>query len=959
MHDRTFNKSPRDSRGVMQNDLMDHRGARGLKRMTLLALCALRLPALQPTFTRYTADSGLPQQQVTAVARDRDGYLWIGTQTSGLVRYDGAGWRIRDASDGLPSSTVNCITADGEGTLYAGMSGGIVRLELPDRWVTIHASPDTLTTGISTLITGSGGELLFGTLGGLFRLNPGAPARRLADLEVLSMAPARGGAWIGTDQGIYRLEPGTDVPVRLADSPPQRTRALLAHADGSLWAVFSGDGLRVRTAEGWTTPPAGRVLGEFVRELKPGRDGATAWVSTSDRGLFHGSLKAGFTAVGDMERLGTALVYGVLEDEEDCLWLATDYGLIKRTGTAFGSYGLPEGINPAEGYFGFVQGADGRVWVAGEKGLHVLGADDRWRKLPNAPAFANALIYDVTITPDGTVWAATTLGLGRLRGERLEPVAVPGYPKISLASVQGLADGTLALGSSRWGVLLYKNSRVIRARAPANGPVNNLTLGRDGRLLVAGRGWGVATVSPEGEAIALVDPARLPSATIQYVAEDRRGRMWLATERGAVMIAPQAQPVLYDRARGLPDNYTYWVGEDARGAIWFGTNRGIALLDRDGSLALFNRHDGLPADECNDDGFMLASDGRVFISSAGIARFLGRPDGTRFAPVRISLEQFTVAGGPLDPRLEHSLERGPGPLAFRFTAATYRDEARVVYRYRIDGLEKDWNRAPPGVREARYGSIGPGTYAFQVVARASDGRESAPAVVRFTIRRAWWETRAAWALAAVLLLSLAWAGVVWRTRVQAAHGRRLAALVEERTAELERLNGRLARMAVTDELTGLPNRRHLLERLGEAFAAARRRGQPLALLMADLDHFKRVNDRLGHATGDEVLRAAAAAMRESLREFDIVGRWGGEEFLVIFPGETPEGARVAAERLRLRVESALAAHPLLAGQPLKTTLSGGLVALDSSIDTAAGFIQRADQALYAAKAAGRNCIQAG
>ena len=157
-----------------------------------------------------------------------------------------------------------------------------------------------------------------------------------------------------------------------------------------------------------------------------------------------------------------------------------------------------------------------------------------------------------------------------------------------------------------------------------------------------------------------------------------------------------------------------------------------------------------------------------------------------------------------------------------------------------------------------------------------------------------------------------------------------------------------------DPLTGLNNRRTILEELQNWFDLGRRHQRPLSVLMCDLDHFKHINDTLGHGAGDQVLEAFGHRMRETLRATDLAGRIGGEEFLVILPETDLEGALLLAERLRVA-----AAVPILAGrETLKVTCSLG-VAQRSPLDPGAGtLLARADGALYAAKRAGRDRVAA-
>lgn len=190
---------------------------------------------------------------------------------------------------------------------------------------------------------------------------------------------------------------------------------------------------------------------------------------------------------------------------------------------------------------------------------------------------------------------------------------------------------------------------------------------------------------------------------------------------------------------------------------------------------------------------------------------------------------------------------------------------------------------------------------------------------------------------------------------QAHELRALNAALEAEIEERERLARELERLATIDELTGLFGRRHFMALADRELARQRRTGMPMVALMLDLDRFKRVNDRHGHAVGDLVLRELGAVLSGALRELDIAGRLGGEEFAVLLPDTTLTQGLEVAERLR----AAMAARrvQLADGGAVGCTVSIGAAAqrADEGIE---GMLNRADRALYAAKRAGRDRVAA-
>ncbi len=176
-------------------------------------------------------------------------------------------------------------------------------------------------------------------------------------------------------------------------------------------------------------------------------------------------------------------------------------------------------------------------------------------------------------------------------------------------------------------------------------------------------------------------------------------------------------------------------------------------------------------------------------------------------------------------------------------------------------------------------------------------------------------------------------------------------------SRINKLNRKLESMAMEDQLTGLPNRRAGLEFLDETWSRATRSGESMVVMLLDIDHFKKVNDTWGHDAGDVVLQRTAAAMRGAVREYDKVSRYGGEEFLVVCPVADVKFATDIGNRIRLAVEKNRIETPVFTGS---VTISIGVSVRGPEHQSTRDLLREADEALYAAKEAGRNkvCIQA-
>lgn len=182
-------------------------------------------------------------------------------------------------------------------------------------------------------------------------------------------------------------------------------------------------------------------------------------------------------------------------------------------------------------------------------------------------------------------------------------------------------------------------------------------------------------------------------------------------------------------------------------------------------------------------------------------------------------------------------------------------------------------------------------------------------------------------------------------------GKRAVIWVARNISRRKRLEQALLEASQTDSLTCTANRRRLLKMLQEHFVNFVRYHHPMAMIMFDIDHFKRINDTHGHLVGDEILKCLCQLCRESLRENDLLARFGGEEFIIVLPNTTAAQAMVTAERIRQRIPEAIVRQ---LGKNLQVTISLGVSELYESDTDPEQIIQRVDDAIYQAKEGGRN-----
>lgn len=922
------------------------RFARTLIALSLLiATSASPAWALRPATRLYGAADGLPHTRVTAVAQDGDGFLWVGTYRGGLARYDGVHWDVLSMSDGLPSRNIDFIATSPQGTVFATTPAGWGRVK-GLRFEALPALPDGLAAAV--LFARSDREVWLGTERGLFVSRGGAAPVRVSlgakgdAAEVMTFAPTSDGALlVGTGAGLARVDLAQGAAVTWpAGLPEDGVAALTVLADGSLVVGTESRG----TYRG--RPGAFRAMAGAPDPIALLADGVGFFAGTSGRGAFRceGESCAPVTAPG---LDAGPVVFHVFRDRDGVVWFATDSGLLKRAASAFATLEPADGFPEPVAIYGMAETRDGAVWfAAGSQGVLRLGADGRVRRFTWRDDVPEGTVTHVFTSADRRiVWVTSREGLGWIEGDRVHMRPLPSRSISDLSVGAAGRDGALYLGTWRSGLFVLRGDKATLID-PAIGPgVQWLSTTPSGKILCASA-TGVFVIDGDRVVERIGLEQGLPTLRTRFAMQDSTGALWVGTEAGAWSRSSDGRVRVLSRKDGLPDDFVNWIVEGGDGTRWFGTNAGLARLDRSGRIDVFSAKDGLASNEVSVGGGFVDSRGRLFAATRSLSMLLeGTPP--RFPAPPVTVLSVRTPSGVIERPREVRLPAGSGPLTFSFASLSYIDEEGTRYRTRLGGLSDVWRVTDYRETSATYGGLPPGTYRFEVEALTGGRVSESPATVWVVIEPRWWERAPVRLLAGLAVLLAIVAAARTRERIVRRKNRELIRLIDERTEELRLANDRLAAMASTDDLTGLPNRRAIEGRLREAVEFARRH-PPLTIALIDIDDFKRLNDTQGHATGDGCLVAAATHLRAALRAKDFVGRYGGDEFLAVLPNSDLAAARQVAERMLL-MSSTVA-------QGTAITLSIGLAELREGDEDGAALVCRADRALYEAKRAGRNRI---
>lgn len=907
---------------------------------------------------------GLVDTVAFAMMQDSRGFLWIGTRT-GLSRFDGLEFQNYTVRDGLAHNVVRSMCEGPDGSLYFGTENGVSILK---DGVFDTLGSDLPNSSIRAVVVTDDGVLWMGTYGGgLVRIKDG-------------------------EQRIYTLEDGL---------PHMKIRCLLEGRDKSLWIGTYGGGLAqlqddvirsYQTGLGdfeirclWEEPGGGllvgtrrgvyRLKGDHFVPMKLGRalDREAINVIASDhRGrLWFGTREAGAFVLesGELRRftmedgLPDNSVTAILEDFESNLWFGTYGGGICRLGgEKVLNWEATEGFLYANVY-GIAQDRKGCMWFGTNGGGVSRLCDGKFTAFTRADGLAHNKVLSVMQASDGAMWFGTLNGASRFDGNSWSTL----NHLVGLAHnvVYGIAEddrGRMLFATfGGLSILDHGHLRTLRKEDGLAGNRVNFVLPEDGALWLA-TDHGLTCIR-DGKARSWTTADGLASNFINYLYRDDHGALWVATSLGLSRFQ-DGKFTTWTSEDGLSDDSCTVILPGSDDRLWIGTNRGVDIFDGNG-FSIVSSREGLVSDLVNRGAGCVDRQGNLWFGTGeGVSRFaadfkpeLQNPPPIHLLEVRVFDQRLKATGGV-------RLDAGRNWLVFSYVGISFRRAQEIRYRYRLKGTGRPWQESK--LREVQFSSLPPGHYVFEVTARLGEGEWNRnfarfPFTIVPPIWERWWFISLVVGLLAAAVLIRIW-GLRRRSRL-------LEEAVQQRTAEIEEVNERLRWLAHHDRLTGLVNRHFIYELIpGELSLLQRRRRQHLAaasrlgdlpclgIMLVDLDHFKRVNDRWDHMVGDEALKAVADVFRTALRDTDIICRWGGEEFLILLRDVQSHGLEESSRRI-LETMRALR-FPLVTGDILRLSCSIGWthVPLESELNTELWelLLKVADLNLLEAKRTGRD-----
>ncbi len=936
-------------------------------------LTRLLAGAQQYSFRYFGYQDGLTNLAVESVYQDRVGFIWVNTE-NGIYRYDGTGFEAFGQDKGIaPQNFVTfgdapdgSLLAGGEFGLYRFSGGRFEKLELPMSSVSATQGIRSDGRGHTYLATGEGlAELTSqsGQSGYSYHLFPRPPGSTGQGAHSVFLDGDT--IWYGCGEEICRMDgQKTAVLGRESGLPRDQWQAIVKDRDGTLWVSGVATGLFERPAgESLFKKPASAEIAPALRGI-PSLDSDGRLLLPSPAGVFI-STRAGWHRIDRAAGLrGT--VDTVFEDRQRSLWIGlAGHGLAQWRGyRQWETYTVDSGLG-SDVVYEILPRPDHSVWAATGSGLyHGLPKQFGYQWQPDSP-LANVSVHSLQIDDAGSLWAGTD-GHGIMRIK----------PATGEFEIFGVREG---LTTEHVYTLRFDHEHRLWAATDAGlfmaqppyarfmrSPGLPQTLfwavaeGRDGSIWAGGAGglyryvgdrwhnWGKAN--------------GLSNQEVLSIGAGPDGSIWVGYSYGGGIdrVYPGANNGIQIQKgvqRPGTTGIVYFLDFDSSGHLWAGTDHGVDVWN--GShWGHYDMGDGLSWDDCDLNGFAESPETHSYWigTSGGLSHFLPRPHGARTIPVQVVFTRLQMGQADIAGLQNPSFGLDNNSLTVQFSALNVADQNEVLFRYRLQGVRSPWTETAQ--HALQFVNMAPGRYQLEVEAGNGLGTWSGyPAEYRFTILQPWYRTW--WFIAICILVPLLAVFAMLRLRVAGvrARERELIRMVEEKTADLQLANEELLRLSSTDSLTGLANRRTFDRTLEKECARIRRSSAQLSLILFDVDHFKALNDTLGHQRGDVCLAMLAGEMeRVARRSVDLAARFGGEEFAMILPNTSAEGARLIAETVRQAFAGLNLEHPASPIAPYLTISAGVATAAREQLCTPEELIAAADQALYAAKRRGRNRV---
>lgn len=940
----------------------------------------------------WNTPDGLPHSSINDITQCDNGYLWLATW-EGPVRFNGSTFVTYNRKDSAALSNpgsrhLHCSKND---TLWlAGVNGDVISYSehLWQQFSPINSMiyDIQLLADNSLLLATAGSGLLHVRQKKIvkrFTRQSGLPADYIYDVE----QTASGQVLVATARGLVLFDRALTAAQAISPLGNTEVYALLQDADGGVYAASNAG---VFYAAPWQELPQFNLLSAIAASTLLLDNYGLLWfggVSSDLYRLYQGEAQP-LRLDND---LSANRVISLFLDDENSIWAGTSNGLKRIREVPFTNLTRYNGLQ--DNFVRTVlESSDGSLWIGSSAGLDVQYSDGTVHSV-----LQNISVLSLAQDSDGNIWVGSrNAGAIQLQQEKQQ----------RFDTNAGLRSADVRSITSRQGLIWLGTANGLHTLNPATGQIQRLETSAKNSFILA-QLWladgSLLLGTNEGAGIwrdnhfnVIAAGTELPQRRILGLYQDKNPDIvWLATDKGLGRYRRSADTLQFLALEaGLPSDTILQVVQDNNSNLWLSTNRGIVWLDHANTLTyldgqtktlavqLFNEKDGMRSAQTNggsNPAAILRQNGSlVFATAAGVSEVQPKLLSRHIPkPPHSKIEQLTADGKTLPFSAKGiTLPAGTERLTIQLAGLGFIAPERIQLRTRLLGFDKEWTVRGGNNTLAEYTNLPPGEYEFQTAAAYTGGKWSEVLSMPLIIQPFVWQYKSFWLVLLLLLLLAAERMIYIRTRRAIQEQAKLERLVAEKTKVLQKQTDHLLAMdkerlellnkiqqqaeffsnqARQDMLTGLRNRRAFGELAEQEFKRLQRYPNPLCVAITDIDHFKSINDTYSHATGDVVLQRVARVLASQCREIDTVARWGGEEFVLLFPQTSLSDAISICEKLRQQVSKLDFSEVDTDLVNLTVTISFGVASFDGEPDYER-LLARADKALYRAKKTGRNKV---
>jgi len=914
--------------------------------------------AQQLPFAHLSISDGLEDTVIFSIKQDNYGFLWVSTRT-GINRFDGEQFWTYGRINGLPHNLSRDLLSSRDGTLWAASELGVAWFD-GIKFQPISDWPEKISA--RSMSEAPDGTIWVATYGaGLFQIKTGENPKIINQINYESGLPndrvrtifidSKGNIWAGMNNHVVRISNGQIEKINW-DFKKTEIRTFYEHTDGSIWAGtrlgiarFDGESF---SAFNMGIDLSQQTINTIIRDKEN-----NVWLGTRDFGVYKFDTNLKSIHLDMVDGLPDNSVNSIYQDDEANLWFGTYGGGLARLSTSKVLNWKSQTNLTNPNIYSIADDHKGCIWF-GTNGNGVSSLCNKQMKhYSRKDGLPHNKVLSTIIDNKGTPWFGTLQGLSHFENNQFvnydQQQGMSGSVSYHILQT---SDETFWVGTNN-GLDHFdgeKFTQYNQSHGLPNNRINRLLESRDGGLWIASANGLTKFKNNEFKNYSTNDG--LPANFINDFYEDNLGGLWIATNNGLSYFI-NGKFKNWTTANGLPHNNSSVILPGNGDEIWVGTSRGVAIFNGKDFTVITSR-EGLVFDLVNRGSGYKGTNGDLWFGTGnGISRFSADFKPGSSSPPPVHLLSVSNNQVKLAQNIHADVPQQGSSLNFKFSAISFQRAPDVNFKYRLaNGSNSPWRETR--LREIQINSLAAGDYNFEVTARIGTGKwNKNTAKFNFTVVPPFWRTL--WFLVLVIVAIL---GVFvyrnYRSRLHAIH---LENTVLERTKQLHELNKGLEWLANHDNLTRLPNRNHLHQKLNELqFSHSI---EQLGVIVIDLDYFKIINDKYGHTAGDIALKVFAEMLQKIIRKNQIASRWGGEEFLIICPQiDSPRLKKLSEEIImNCRQLDIIISHD----QAIKLNCSIGfaltpLYEEESQNEIPWGkTIQLADLALYDAKHSGRNC----